>query len=358
MKPFTKSIFIMLVSWAGLCSSASAALSTCSSGGSPNGTGRYLMIHPEMIIPPNAPDGSVISTATINLPYSCPANIEGGGGFRFVVSNQETIAFKETQFPGVIAYKNGTSDFVRSVGFRLTNLETGKVITGYIDNNYAEWGPPTSSAPSSGMIRIKSELIKLNDLVYNLPQQLTGSHQYAFAHIMAVNNGCTLPTGLCWPRDGAFKWVFDNKVTKAKIRPQTCTIPNTDIPVSLPPIPTSKLPTAGATAGDTGFDIGLSCKAGSNVYVTLTDLSDNGNTSNQLTLTQDSTAKGVKLRILRNGQPVGYGPDSAQLNNTNQWLVGPSASTTSIPLTAQYVATGAVSAGKVKGVATFTMSYQ
>ncbi|WP_175685422.1 fimbrial protein [Burkholderia anthina] len=140
---------------------------------------------------------------------------------------------------------------------------------------------------------------------------------------------------------------------------QSCDVTTNPVNVMLTDVSVNSLSTVGVTAGDKGFEIGLSCKAGSNVFVTMTDLTNQGNTSDQLTLTEDSTAKGVKLRILRNGGvPVGYGPDSAAVGNTNQWYVGPSGSTSRIPLIAQYIATGPVSAGSVKGVATFTLSYQ
>ncbi|WP_179950203.1 hypothetical protein [Burkholderia sp. MSMB1826] len=78
----------------------------------------------------------------------------------------------------------------------------------------------------------------------------------------------------------------------------------------------------GAATGDTGFNIGLKCQSGASLYVTLTDLTAPANTSDQLTLAPASTAKGVKLHILRNGSPVGYGPDSRVAGNPNQWYVG------------------------------------
>jgi hypothetical protein len=62
-----------------------------------------------------------------------------------------------------------------------------------------------------------------------------------------------------------------------------------------------------------------------------------GNTTSNLTLASGSTATGVALRLLNSGGTVvSYGPDSAVAGNPNQWLVGASASTTRIPLTAQY----------------------
>ncbi len=144
----------------------------------------------------------------------------------------------------------------------------------------------------------------------------------------------------------------------ATIVARTCTVP-TSVKVGLPTVSASQLSPVGATAGNTGFNISVSCAAGTNVYVTLTDSTTPSNTTSNLTLDSKATATGVKLRLLNSsGSPVSYGPDSAVAGNKNQWLVGASASTTSIPLTAQYISTGTVKPGVVDGVATFTMSYQ
>lgn len=142
------------------------------------------------------------------------------------------------------------------------------------------------------------------------------------------------------------------------ITPTTCMVTTPSISVTLPNVKASDFSGVGSAKGDTGLRIGLSCRAGADVHVTLTDATDPGNTSNLLTLAPGSTARGVQLRVLYNGSPVGYGPDSAVAGNLNQWRVGPSSSVSSVPLTAQYIATGTVLPGIVKGIATFTMSYQ
>ncbi|MGH8783159.1 fimbrial protein [Paraburkholderia sp.] len=148
-------------------------------------------------------------------------------------------------------------------------------------------------------------------------------------------------------------------VNNTSIVATTCTVTTPSVSVTLPSVNASVLGTVGTTAGNQSFSIGLSCQSGANVYVTLTDATSPGNTTSNLTLASGSTAAGVKLRVLKSGgSPVSYGPDSAVAGNTNQWLVGASASTTSIPLTAQYISTGTVTPGTVKGLATFTMSYQ
>jgi len=234
-----------------------------------------------------------------------------------------------------------------AIGIRVTNADTGEVMT----VRGQAWAPPiTETVPIQGVLRIKIEIIKVNDSIYNFPNAPTGiSSEHNF--YMYIFNNATGGKALIW----SFAWFQYGKFLPMV---QSCNVLTSTVNVPLPPIGASKLNAIGTTAGDRDFNIALSCKAGSNVYVTLTDLTDSGNLTNQLTLTQDSSAKGVKLRILRNGNPVNYGPDSAATTTPNQWYVGPSATTTSIPLSAQYIATGQVSPGTVKGVATFTMSYQ
>ena len=139
----------------------------------------------------------------------------------------------------------------------------------------------------------------------------------------------------------------------------TCSVATNPINVTLPALPASQLTAVGATGGDTHFQIELQCGAGATVYVTLTDASTPGNTTNQLTLASGSSAGGVKLRILNaSGAAVNFGPDSAELGNQNQWYVGNSAGVSGIPLTVQYISTGTVRPGTVQGAATFTLSYQ
>jgi len=147
-------------------------------------------------------------------------------------------------------------------------------------------------------------------------------------------------------------------VNNTSIVATTCSVTTPSIRVALPSVNASALSPVGTTQGNTNFNIGLSCQAGANVYVTLTDVTNPGNTSSNLSLASGSTASGVSLRILNGASPVNYGPDSAVAGNPNQWLVGASTSTTSIPLSVQYISTGTVAPGTVKGLATFTMSYQ
>lgn len=152
----------------------------------------------------------------------------------------------------------------------------------------------------------------------------------------------------------------DNLTTgNITVSPVTCSVTTPSVSVTLPTVSTTSLSSLGQTNGDTRFNIGLSCQSGANVYVTLTDATTPGNTTSLLSLNPSSTAQGVKLRILKNdGNPMSFGPDSAAAGNTNQWLVGSSASTSNIPLIVQYYRNGDLTAGTVNAAATFTMSYQ
>ncbi|OXI70050.1 fimbrial protein [Burkholderia sp. AU28863] len=311
-----------------------------------NNTGDYVRHYSfgNVLVSYDTPNGAVLATATVDRPmsYKCNANPNPPGGYEAMAM----VSLWESSIPGVASVAAG--NYYKGLGLRISNAETGAIISP--GGNLVPFAPPNpTTKPIEGTVPLKIELIKVDDNIYNssLPRNATAPLSI---YIRSRPDG----------KYGAAQWnlTWKEPVGKLIVMPNTCTVTTPSVDVKLPPVAASQLNTVGMTAGDAGFNIGLNCKSGSNVYVTLTDLTDQGNTGNQLTLTPDSSAKGVKLRILRNGQPVGYGPDSIAIGNTNQWLVGPSATTTSIPLSAQYIATGPVSGGKVKGVATFTMSYQ
>jgi type 1 fimbria pilin len=91
----------------------------------------------------------------------------------------------------------------------------------------------------------------------------------------------------------------------------------------------------------------------------MTDANNPANRSTNLGLGGASTAGNVAIQLLRQDDTaIAFGPDSAAVGTTNQWLIGPSSSVTGIPLTAHYIATGSATPGSVSAVATFTLSYQ
>ncbi|UEP23696.1 fimbrial protein [Burkholderia ambifaria] len=112
------------------------------------------------------------------------------------------------------------------------------------------------------------------------------------------------------------------------------------------------------------FSISLKCDAGVSVYATMSDVTTPSNTTDILSLTADSTATGLGLRIFTDGasKPVRFGPDSSVIGNTNQWFVGLSQSSGTLftlPFTARYVQSGSqVGTGTVSARSSITFSYQ
>jgi len=174
------------------------------------------------------------------------------------------------------------------------------------------------------------------------------------------------PTGSCSWSSGITA-TLATSASNSSVVPITCTVTTPTVSVNLPTASLSALSAFGKTAGDTRFPIGLSCASGANVYITLSDATTPANTSSLLTLASNSTAQGIKLRILNSAGAVDFGPDSAEAGTTHQWLLGASSLVNSVPLTVQYYrddttpsgsGPAVLSAGSVHAQATFTMSYQ
>lgn len=174
------------------------------------------------------------------------------------------------------------------------------------------------------------------------------------------------PTGSCgW--NNSLPTTLVTSANNSAVVPITCTVTTPSVSVNLPTVSLGSLTAVGSTAGSTAFPIGLSCASGASVYITLSDVTTPANTTSLLTLAPESTAQGIKLRILNGSGPIAFGPDSAEAGTTHQWLLGPSSSVNGVPLTVQYYrddttasgnAPAPLTAGSVYARATFTMSYQ
>ncbi|WP_164484429.1 fimbrial protein [Pseudomonas synxantha] len=144
----------------------------------------------------------------------------------------------------------------------------------------------------------------------------------------------------------------------ATVKAVTCSINSPSLKINMPSVTAKDLPTLNSTYGDHSFQIDLQCPQGTQIYATLTDASDQGNRSDTLTLSNDSTASGVKLQILYKDLPVKYGPDSAEPGSSNQFYIGDSAQVSHIPLSVRYIRDGQLSSGTIRAKATYTLSYQ
>lgn len=323
---------------------APACAQYCTYTSHPNDYATRFGFPGDIRVPVGAPDGTVLASTIMMMSYSCPGTLSASG-WSFLYRSRFTSS---STVPGDLYYSTGHM----GLAIRVTNLDTGQQMKNDVSQGLVQWIPPIlGTAPISGSLNFKFELVKLNDLIYNPSKYPNDRFIASFGEFQIVNNATSkiTTTSIIW----------NNDPIKISTIPRSCSVTTGDTSVYLNKVWTSQLKSPGITAGDKAFTVGLRCSAGTNVYVTLTDLTDPGNTGNQLTLTSDSTAAGVKLRLLKsNGDPVSFGPDSSAFGNRNQWFLGTSATTTGIPLTAQYISTGPVKAGVVKGRASFTLSYQ
>lgn len=154
------------------------------------------------------------------------------------------------------------------------------------------------------------------------------------------------------------------KITSTSVTAQTCSVDagSVNIPVSLGTTSAPGLAgPVGTTVGNANFNVRLNCSTGMNVYMTLTDANNLGNTSDTLSLSPSPTkATGVGIQVRRGGTPVRFGPDSSVAGNTNQFAIGASPNgVLDIPFTANYIKTNVVvTPGDANAVATYTLSYQ
>ncbi|MEV8522123.1 fimbrial protein [Dyella marensis] len=181
--------------------------------------------------------------------------------------------------------------------------------------------------------------------------------------VASGSQSITFRPGVCgqvWGNQSGEQSDWTIATTISKPAATTCTVANSSISVTMPTVSGTAMSSVGDVSAPTSFQIGLNCSAGATLFMTLTDNSAPSNTSDKLTATPDSTAKGVALQVFRtDGTTVSYGPDSSLPGTTNQHLIGATPNgALQIPFTVKYLRTGAVSAGSLNGKATFTLSYQ
>ncbi|OXI18975.1 fimbrial protein [Burkholderia sp. AU15512] len=174
--------------------------------------------------------------------------------------------------------------------------------------------------------------------------------------------------GGAWARNDEFQYMsFQVAGGGIAITPRvpTCKVRQTSINVPLGNVSANlTMPNIGDTSDAKPFKIVLDCDGGeegsiTKTFMTLTDVNDSANMGDTLTLSPESTAKGVGVQILNDSGVVSYGPDSSATGNTNQFSTGTTKNgVLEIPLSARYVRTGTLIGGTVNARASFTMSYQ
>jgi type 1 fimbria pilin len=305
------------------------------------------------------------SPATLSFspagPYSVPRDSAVGSQVASsqatATANRISCALIETATVNGTEISAGSGIYQTSVSgigvsFYVVNGSSQTLITS-VNGGYTSG---TISAPGNGPLPgIQASMVVTGQVVSG----------YSLSSLPSVTVTFT-PTGSCSWSSG-IATTLATSASNAAVVPITCTVTTPSVSVNLPTVSLGALSAVGTTAGDTSFPIGLSCASGANVYITLSDATTPTNTSTLLTLAANSTAQGIKLRILNASGPVAFGPDSAAAGTTHQWFIGPSSSVNGVPLTVQYYrddtnpsgsAPATPSAGSVRAQATFTMSYQ
>ena len=131
----------------------------------------------------------------------------------------------------------------------------------------------------------------------------------------------------------------------------TCTL--VDASHTLPDARSADLPSVGSSSAATPFQVSINCpNPGPAVELSLTDATQPGNRGSVLAPTADTTAVGVAVELLRNGQPVQFGQTWNHASDA-------SGNTPAISLVARYHRIGAtLTPGLVKGQAILTADYR
>ncbi|CAE6868896.1 Major fimbrial subunit SMF-1 [Paraburkholderia nemoris] len=139
----------------------------------------------------------------------------------------------------------------------------------------------------------------------------------------------------------------------------TCTI-NSGTPnfsVTLPPVSTSALATAGATAGLTPFSIALTaCSGGTGNATAYLEPGPTVDTATGQLIVAAGGATNVEIGLLNSkNQPIVAG---AATGSQNTDLVSIASGSATLNMYAQYVAMGAATAGAANSTIQYTISYQ
>lgn len=130
----------------------------------------------------------------------------------------------------------------------------------------------------------------------------------------------------------------------------TCTL--ADASHTLDDVVANELAASGSSAKESSFDVAMNCPMDNvDVQLSLADANDPGSSNGQLAPATGTTAGGVQVQLLRNGQPVQFG---------QAWSHGwSSKGLQAIPFSARYLRTAdPLAPGEVKGEAVLTADYR
>jgi type 1 fimbria pilin len=301
-------------------------------------------------VPVNAPVGATVSTLA-PAPFQLTCNFPASG-------SSDTSATLYSDFGTTSALAAGFSDVYQTpipgLGVRYTFNSSECAATDVTLVN----GSARLTCPFSGPLNgpIMSANVTVTSTLVVTGAIAPGASTLSTMPKVTITYRTSDGGSSSWRKNPLYSGAASGVLTHA-----TCSVNQANVAVIMPTADTRAFSSGvGSVAAPQPFSLLLSCSTGAKVLLTLTDSVNPANRGTALQLRSDSTAQGIGVQILKSdGTPVAFGPDSAAPGNINQWTVDDSPNgSLQIPLTARYVRTGAVSAGSVNALATFTMSYQ
>src|ERR1700733_436459 len=217
------------------------------------------------------------SPATLSLspagPYSVPRDAAVGSKVASAMAtanaNGISCALIETATVNGTEISAGSGVYQTSVSgigvsFYVVNGASQTLITS-VGGGYTSG---TISAPGNGALPgIQANLVVTGQVVSGF--SLSGLPSVAVTFT---------PTGSCGWSTGIPN-TLPTSASNSAVVPITCIVTTPSVSVNLPTISLSALSAVGKTAGNTRFPIGVSCAAGAQVYITLSDPTTPANTS-------------------------------------------------------------------------------
>ena len=160
----------------------------------------------------------------------------------------------------------------------------------------------------------------------------------------------SLGTATSWDENDPSQSIQHHLRIEVNVPTLTCTL--ADSSQSLDPVSADLLAAAGSTAGEKTVTVAMNCpSANVDVEMVLADANDAGNAGSLLTPAGGSDAGGVRLEMLRAGNPVQFG---------QRWRHGwSSKGSQDVPFTARYRRTAdALQPGTIIGEAVLTATYR
>lgn len=291
---------------------------------------------PDKGIPSNLPLGQPIPGASRPFSFTVTCNVSFAGTDKWRMSPTDG-RYGSTAYPQVYTYGNMASN---GLGFRvldgagvpMTNTPVGSVGAFAI-------APATATTNIAGTF----ELVRIGVTA------ATGQQAIKF-HFHVPNKQYANKS------EAQSLLTFNYQVSRPKV--PTCSVSTSSLSVDLPPVGKSSFKGQGTASAAKAFNIGLQCEANVQAVLTFSDLAKPDNRGDSLSLNAGSTAQGVGVRILSQGQPIRLSPAGQSNGSELPVATSSAAQPVTVPLVAQILQTEPVVVpGTLSATTAFTLTY-